>query len=44
MYRACSVFFVLILILCPGTATRAEVFQWPESAPKAVDIDLHTVD
>ncbi len=39
MLKAGIVFPVLLLIFCPGTATRAEVFQWPETTPEAVDID-----
>jgi len=39
MNKAGSVFLVLFLILCPGSVTRAEVFQWPETTPAAVDID-----
>jgi len=39
MYESRTVLFFLYLNLCPGTATRAEVYHWLETTPETVDPD-----
>lgn len=44
MHRIYLLFLIFVVLLCPGSNTRAESFLWPEASPESVNIDPQMIN